>query len=794
MEQCQAYFTINPYATNETKAPGSTTYKLALVGSFTSSNMTEKVSMIKFAVDYLNNQTSILPSVNLELLGAEITGVKTNTVLAALAAVQQKARLIIGGTTEVETSSLYALSARYNLPQIAPFTNSDIYASPTAYPNLIDLSPSSQNQVSVLPGVIHHLGWSRCIVLVGDDQNGKNAYNYFTLSPYAKGYYNISYTIITAPAASSSDVATVRTLNNTMTQLFVVAMCIPTATVIRLMPLLYAAGLVTPKYSYIMCDQITQAIANNPGQFGSALKYMNGTIAYAPKALGFTPLYASMSDLWAAADPEKYPGLRPPSPSSWYGFEAVYMAAMAIDTLVGQGVNSDNITTLQMRNTLANANYEGVTGTVKFNQSGTIDRYGLWDVFNFYNNDLIYKFSMSNADPTIPYDVQEGNFTFFGGRTDIPEDYTRKIEYQPNDTDAPTAPPYVAPLVYRGYSVGLNAGFGAVAGVCICLAIFSVVVFIIKPQEYLVYGHFFTAVVHMGTFVSYAAGLTILPEKSEATCMAFPWLLGIGFNITFGILTLKICKLYNMSRGITRIKFDERQKSFSIVCFIIVDVVLLTIWTVVYPIKLKYVKMSDTTYELQCHNDAYIFWGIFLGYKALWVIAGTALSIVARRANATEETENIELKSIAHAIYNFMGMVIIGIPAGFGLSQVPQGTTIIIIAMIAFAFTFCLFILFFDIWYKIFFADKDIVGQASKSMEMAARKHGHSNGGGTYSINTGSKNSYSQHSYSNSKQSNNRSNKSGKTNSGKTNYGNSGNSGQSNSPAVYSGDESTDSS
>lgn len=33
--------------------------------------------------------------------------------------------------------------------------------------------------------------------------------NYFTLTPYAKLYHNISYTIITAPASSSSDAATV---------------------------------------------------------------------------------------------------------------------------------------------------------------------------------------------------------------------------------------------------------------------------------------------------------------------------------------------------------------------------------------------------------------------------------------------------------------------------------------------------------------------------------------------------------------------------------------------------------
>lgn len=72
--------------------------------------------------------------------------------------------------------------------------------------------------------------------------------------------------------------------------------------------------------------------------------------------------------------------------------------------------------------------------------------------------------------------------------------------------------------------------------------------------------------------------------------MAFPWLLGIGFNIVFGydiffasiispantccsILTLKMCKLYSESKDKVFIKLDVPQKVVGMVCFVLLEVV-----------------------------------------------------------------------------------------------------------------------------------------------------------------------------------------------------------------------------
>jgi len=83
---------------------------------------------------------------------------------------------------------------------------------------------------------------------------------------------------------------------------------------------------------------------------------------------------------------------------------------------------------------------------------------------------------------------------------------------------------------------------------------------------------------------------------------------------------------------------------------------------------------------------------------------------------------NHDDKSLTFAIYNNMGLFIIGIPVGVALSSVAGGTLIIKVVLVLLSFTFTMVILFFDIWYNIFFAHRDLIGQVTKSINAATRK------------------------------------------------------------------------
>lgn len=68
--ECGDFFPITTYV-NTTQTPindeKSTPFLLSLAGSYRASKLNEKISMMVFAVDYINSITTILPGVALQL-------------------------------------------------------------------------------------------------------------------------------------------------------------------------------------------------------------------------------------------------------------------------------------------------------------------------------------------------------------------------------------------------------------------------------------------------------------------------------------------------------------------------------------------------------------------------------------------------------------------------------------------------------------------------------------------------------------------------------------------------------
>jgi ABC-type branched-subunit amino acid transport system substrate-binding protein len=739
-QSCSSFFTVSTYS-NTTKAVGSEQFAIGMVGSYKYSNMTEKESMMKFAVDYINTLPDLLPNTSLELLGTEITAVKSTTILAAISAVNSKVRVMIGGTSETETDSVYAIASRYTVLNVAPFTNSDKYDAPASYPYLIRPTQVTGTQSSVVAGIIKYFGWSRAIILIGDDQNGLDAYNYLSLSPYAKLIFNQAYSIVTVTAASTNDASTITSIKKLANTTRIILMALPVTTAIRILPLMNAAGMVTEDYVYVLGDQITQALQNNPEQFIPVNQYLNGSIAYAPKGLGLNDFYYSMYDAWMSADPTVYPGSRPPAANTWLSFESIYMIAKALDNLINTGLDANSVTTLQLRNEMASLNYLGVTGQVSFNStSAMIDRLGLWDIFNYYNDQLDFKFSMANANPAVAYDIVAGNFSFFDGRSDIPIDY-----FNPKPPASNTSVVWTPSM--RQYNKAISGVFGAIIGVCTIIAIFAGVVLAIYPSEFVSHGIEFSAIIVAGSFISFAGAFTLLPEKTDKLCMAFPWLAGIAFNIVYGsifVISLKIFIAHRQGKDFLKTKVAPLHLLFAIVAFALIEVAFLIIWTVVDPLKVAYVEMWDSSFELQCHNSYPTFWAIWVGYKGIWVVIGSIFAYLSREIIKDGGAEFY--KSLTYATYNNLGLFLIGIPAGIGLWKVNSGMLIIEVAVVVLSFTFTNFIMFFDTWYRIFFAHKDIVGQASKSAEAAATRRG--GPGGSHSTSHSGKLSHSHSAHS----------------------------------------------
>jgi len=257
--------------------------------------------------------------------------------------------------------------------------------------------------------------------------------------------------------------------------------------------------------------------------------------------------------------------------------------------------------------------------------------------------------------------------------------------------------------------VPLSAALGAIVGLAIILALFSAVMLGMHWAEFYTHGSFYCGVVVVGTIFSYISALVILPTPTDALCLAFPWLLGVGFTLVYGCLFIKTWALYKVWKSAEQLKKANLTPMYivkGIGIYMVVEVIILVIWSAIDRPKAKYEKMIDNSYELQCRTEHATFWAIFLGTKGAWLIFGAMLSILTRSL-AQQFNKS---KNIAFSIYNIAALLIIAVPLAIMLQNVSGGVIIIQVGVILIAFTFTMISLFFDIWYHIFFPTTDVIG------------------------------------------------------------------------------------
>jgi len=146
-----------------------------------------------------------------------------------------------------------------------------------------------------------------------------------------------------------------------------------------------------------------------------------------------------------------------------------------------------------------------------------------------------------------------------------------------------------------------------------------------------------------------------------------------------------------------------------------VEIAYLVIWTIIDRPVPQYVMLIDgVSTELQCACPKYgfTFWGVFLGYKFLWMFFGAIMAIKTRGIFDDYK----ESHQIAFSIYNSGAVALISIPLGLVLRYIPSATLIITVAAITLIFTVTLLALFGKIWIRIIFGDeKKLAPLQSKS-------------------------------------------------------------------------------
>ncbi|KAI2497094.1 hypothetical protein MHU86_17411 [Fragilaria crotonensis] len=180
-------------------------------------------------------------------------------------------------------------------------------------------------------------------------------------------------------------------------------------------------------------------------------------------------------------------------------------------------------------------------------------------------------------------------------------------------------------------------------------------------------------------------------DVCNLACMAFPWLLCIGFATTFSALfskTWRVNKLFHANRRFVRQEVPEKDVIVPVVCILAANILILGVWTALAP--LEYSRKPHpgnddwnriiSTYG-SCSSQGAVPYVVILSLinGGLLVIANIQ-AYIARSI----QSEFSESKYIAIIMIGMLQTCFIGVPIVFLVSDKPQVVYLVVTCMILF--------------------------------------------------------------------------------------------------------------
>jgi len=241
-----------------------------------------------------------------------------------------------------------------------------------------------------------------------------------------------------------------------------------------------------------------------------------------------------------------------------------------------------------------------------------------------------------------------------------------------------------ATLILIGYIMfGINVTAVTICGVWLWFFRHSPQVQVAQP--------FFLFFVLLGCLISTSTILPMAQENLDSSniddndsihtaCMAIPWLYSVGFSITFGSLFAKIRRIYVLFRAavdMRRIRISIPETVGMIGGVLLLDVTVLTVWTLVDPLQWQRNILTTDKYQNPLTSEGYCtshHWMIFAG-----IIASLHLSLLGFASWLCYKARDIpskfnEGKMVAIAMFSNLQIFIIGLPVLIILGSDPKSS------------------------------------------------------------------------------------------------------------------------
>jgi hypothetical protein len=164
----------------------------------------------------------------------------------------------------------------------------------------------------------------------------------------------------------------------------------------------------------------------------------------------------------------------------------------------------------------------------------------------------------------------------------------------------------------------------------------------------------------------------ISEESCDIACMAMPWLLSMGFTVSFSALFSKlwrINKLFNGTQGFRRIVVTEKDVLAPFAVLFVLNLVFLMTWTFADPLRWERESVGDEDWNTIGSCAGGTVSKVMLGL--LGVVNFGALFLACSQAYQARNISNefSESKYIGIAIYGWLQILIVGIPIIFLIDQ-----------------------------------------------------------------------------------------------------------------------------
>lgn len=358
------------YPTIHPKLNATHTIKLGSVGIL-------GLNMVSFrvAVEYVNNNLTLLPDVAIELYGSTtVTAASDNDVLfqTLYHVTSLGVNGLLGPTTTTQSMVMQQIAKLYTVPQVGSIALSNSLADKTLYPTFLRTLSSDKSQIHGIIAFFQLCGWTKGVVVYSNNDYGLG----FSDLVLQASEVNITLTPVAASISGTTAdyyapvAETVKSLSSSY-HIFVLYTSGITG---NLMQALANAGLNQIGNVFIITGDVANAARAN-GQY----RYLDSMFGFG-SGLPSGPDYEAIMAFWKTRNITQYSGI---SLNPYYCIDSVLSYVYAYDRLLNSGMPFDAINGTILLGELMNHSYPGVTGEVVIDSVG--NRLGQFEIYNYYN-------------------------------------------------------------------------------------------------------------------------------------------------------------------------------------------------------------------------------------------------------------------------------------------------------------------------------------------------------------------------------------------------------------------------